>query len=58
MGLILQYLSSERLRILNTLVNDKMEIETFYKAQGGIQIIDDLLGLPTLLNTAKLKELT
>lgn len=56
MGLILQYLSSERLRILNTLVNDKMEIETFYKAQGGIQIIDDLLGLPTLLNTAKLKE--
>jgi hypothetical protein len=56
MGRILRYLSNMRSDLLDDLISNKMEVEKFYKIQGQIDIIDDILGLPKLLETSKLRE--
>jgi hypothetical protein len=37
------------------MINQDLKESTYYRTQGSIQIIDDILGFPGLLETAKLR---
>lgn len=56
MGLLIQYLSSIRARVLDELINADLDPATFHKSQGMIRNIDDILGLPILLESFKHKD--
>lgn len=53
MGLIIQYLNSSRQFILNDLVTADLKAASYYRSQGQIKTIDDILGLPEFLVSYK-----
>ncbi len=55
MALVFQYLSNFRKDVLDQLINQEMKEAAFYKCQGQINMIDDILHLPELLTIAKLR---
>lgn len=55
MELVFQYLSNFRKDILDQVISQPLKEAEFYKCQGQINVIDDIMGLPNLLLTAKLR---
>lgn len=56
MQLVLAYLNNYRTDLLEELISKELNPASFNLTQGKIQMIDDVLGIPRLLTSARLKQ--